>query len=222
MNAMNAMKMKPRPAQQTGPSSPARRRRSSRVVTVPHRARPSHDKDHPVQVTWPVVSGLPSLRKQALAQAIGDAIRTSTSSHARRRTSFRIVHFGVQRDRVQLIIEAGSKGTLMRSLRGLGVWIARRVNEVLARTGRVLADRYHEVALTTPRAVRNAIITVLRGSDGSGIDHFSSARWFGGWIKPLEEPAEPSPVAQPRTWLARVGWRRLGAVRFDESPEDPR
>lgn len=213
------MKMKPR-ASHGGRRPGAGRPKSGRIVGVPHRARPRHDKDYPVHVSWPVVSDLPSLRKPALARVIGDAIRTSTESHARRRTSFRILHFGVHRDRVKLIIEAGSKGTLMRSLRGLGVWIARRVNEVLDRTGRVLADRYQENALRTPREVRNAIVAVLKGSDGSGVDDFSSARWFGGWAKPLDAPDEPSPVAQPQTWLARVGWRRLGPVRLDERPDE--
>jgi REP element-mobilizing transposase RayT len=213
------MKVKPRISERHGGRRPgAGRPKSGRLVGVPHRARPRHDKDHPVHVTWPVLRDLPSLRKPVVARAIGDAIRTSTSSHARRRTSFRILHFSVQRDRVHLIIEAGSKGTLMRSLRGLGVWIARRVNEVIDRTGRVLADRYEEKALTTPREVRNAIIAVLGGEGGASVDEFSSARWFAGWAKPPEMPEEPSPVAQPRTWLARVGWRRLGAVRAGERP----
>jgi REP element-mobilizing transposase RayT len=29
---------------------------------------------------------------------------------------------------------------------------------------------------------------------------------------------EPAPVLQPRTWLARVGWRRYGLLRLDEAP----
>jgi len=29
---------------------------------------------------------------------------------------------------------------------------------------------------------------------------------------------ESAPVSRPRTWLARVGWRRGGPIRLDEAP----
>ena len=179
-----------------------------------------------MHVTWRFVRGLPSLRRLALARAIGDTIRTSTKGHARRRTSFRVTHFSIQPNHFHLIAEAGSKITLMKGLRGLGVWLARRVNEAIGRTGKVLADRYHERPLTTPRTVRNAIVYVLQNHRHHVrspyiVDECSSARWFTGWAAPLPAPTTPSPVAPPRTWLGDVGWRRYGPIRFDEGPKDP-
>src|SRR5262249_53190826 len=111
----------------------------------------------------------------------------------------------------------------LRGLRGLGTWLARRLNERLRRRGRVLADRYHQRALTTPRAMRNAIVYVLQNHVHHRrsrylVDECSSARWFRGWVSPLPPPDTPSPVAEPRTWLGRTGWRKHGPVGFDEGP----
>jgi hypothetical protein len=45
----------------------------------------------------------------------------------------------------------------------------------------------------------------------------------GGMRRPAHGAAprsarEAAPVSRPRTWLARVGWRRYGPLRLDESP----
>ena len=200
-----------------------RRRRAERSGAVPHRARPFHDESHPAHVTWRVVRGLPSLRGYTLARAVGRTFRAITMSHHRRRTSFRVIHFSIQSNHVHLIVEAGSKNTLMRGLRGLGIWLARRVNEELGRHGRVLADRYHARRLATPREMRNALVYVLQNHlhhrrSRSIVDECSSARWFVGWVEPLPAADTPAPVAQAQTWLGRTGWRRYGPIRFDEGP----
>src|SRR5262249_26797849 len=153
----------------------------------------------------------------------GQTIRAITQSHHSRRTSFRITHFSIQSNHVHLIVEAGGKLTLSRGLRGLGIWIARRVNLAAATHGRVIADRYHFRTLTTPRSVRNAIVHVLQNHlhhrrSRYIVDECSSARWFGGWAEPLPPADKPSPVAEPRTWLGRTGWRKHGPIRFDEGP----
>src|SRR5215470_15468422 len=184
---------------------------SGRPLGLPHRPRPFHDRHYPTHVTWRFVDGLPSLRRFALARALGTTIRTITESHARRQTSFRITHFSIQPNHVHLIVEAGSKLALSRGLQGLGIWLARRFNEKLGRRGRVLADRYHQRKLTTPRAVRNAIVYVLQNHlhhrrSRYIIDECSSARWFRGWAEPLAPADGPPPVAESRTWLGRIGW----------------
>ena len=150
-------------------------------------------------------------------------MRAITSSHARRQTSFRITHFSIQSNHVHLIVEAGGKLALSRGLRGLGIWLARRVNERLGRRGRVLADRYHLRELTTPLAVRNAIVYVLQNHVHHArsrylVDECSSARWFGGWAERLPPADTPPPVAASRTWLGSTGWLRHGRIRLDEGP----
>ncbi len=117
--------------------------------------------------------------------------------------------------------------TLMRGLRGLGIWLARRVNERLGRHAQVRAERYHARPPTTPRAVRNAIVYVLqkhrhRRPSRWIVDECSSARWFAGWAEPLPPPDTPPPVAPAWTWLGSTAWRRYGRIRFDETPRDGR
>jgi hypothetical protein len=97
----------------------------------------------------------------------------------------------------------------------------------------VLLGRYHVRALHTPREVRNALAYLLlnarkhwaqrRGfAPPVKLDEASSAAWFDGWSRLLQPPpAERSPVAPPRSWLLRVGWRRHGLVDPAEVPGFP-
>jgi REP element-mobilizing transposase RayT len=178
--------------------------------------------------------GLPSLRRQVLFAAMcQDFARAS-------RGAFRVVHFSVQSNHVHLLVEAHDKLALSRGVAGLSIRLARSVNRVLSRRGRVWADRYHARALRTPREVRHAIVYVLMnykkhgGAAARGIDPLSSASRFDGW-KPVPRerdptararfssarrctPNEGAPVWRPRTWLARAGWRRHGLIGTDECP----
>jgi len=60
---------------------------------------------------------------------------------------------------------------------------------------------------------------------GAGFDPYSSAVWFDGWKEgPLRWPMSVErapPVAPPRTWLLRTGWRRHGALALCEVPGGP-
>jgi len=52
-----------------------------------------------------------------------------------------------------------------------------------------------------------------------GVDPRSSGPWFDGWAHELTPPAAPSPISQPRTWLASIGWRRAGGpIECREAP----
>ena len=107
--------------------------------------------------------------------------------------------------------------------------LARAVNRVMKRGGRVLADRYHLHLLKTPREARHALRYVLlnarRHAKEAGLrlprvarlDPASSARWFDGWKVAAHAMAATvcasrAPVAAARTWLLRVGWRRRGLI----------
>jgi hypothetical protein len=81
--------------------------------------------------------------------------------------------------------------------------------------------------LRTPREVRNALVYVLNNfrkhvGGAQGLDPRSSARWFDGWRGGLVEIADRSPLAEARTWLARVGWRRRGLIDVGECPHPRR
>lgn len=184
---------------------------------VAHRRRVPHDTRCPAHVTLRVRNGLPSLRLSTTFSAVNVAMAAGSTS------TFRLVHFSVQRDHVHLLVEADTPVALVRGMQGLAIRIAKAVNRLLGRRGKVWADRYHARILRTPREVRNAFVYVLQnfrrhGVVARGLDPYSSARWFTGWRIPTRQTVEPAPVAQARTWLARVGWSRLGLLSVDECP----
>ena len=123
---------------------------------------------------------------------------------------------------IHLICEAASREALARGLQGLLIRIARGLNRVLDRRGKVFADRYHDRVLKTPAQVRNAIAYVLNNARRHAAqrgrklhpmwtDPFSSAPVFFGV---REEPS----LASARTWLLSRGWSRAGRVFMDEVP----
>jgi hypothetical protein len=136
---------------------------------------------------------------------------------------FRVLHFSVQTDHVHLLLEGDGHVELRRGIQGLAIRVAKAINRALGRRGKVWADRYHARALATPREVRNALVYILHNwrkhlSGMRGLDPRSSAAWFTGWRRAILAPAGPPPVAAPRTWLAGLGWKRLGLVSVDEAP----
>ncbi len=186
---------------------------------VPHHRRPPHRAAHPLHVTLRALPGLPSFRSARLFPAIQHAIRLA--SHE----GFALVEFSVQSNHLHLIVEAKDREALSSGMRGLAIRVARAVNRVLERRGRVWADRYHARPLTTPREARAALVYVLmnhRKHEGAGgpVDRCSSAPWFRGWqALPQRLPAVSTPPAvTARTWLLQVGWRRHGLIRLTERP----
>jgi hypothetical protein len=161
--------------------------------------------------------GLPSLRGARLFPALRRGLAVASNA------GFRIPHFSVQANHVHLLIEADDGRAFERGMQGLAIRLAKAINRQLGRAGRVWADRYHRRALRTRREVRNGLVYVLlngrkHGVSGPGIDPYSSGAWFGGWREPIEPPRLPAPVARPRTWLLRVGWRRGGSIGVDQAP----
>jgi REP element-mobilizing transposase RayT len=208
----------------------AGRKASGRARGLPHRRRPYHDAHQPVHVTLRVRRAVGSLRRRAVAAEILRSFRAAAGD-ASRTTTFRVVHFSVQPDHLHLIVEGSGKVALGRGLQGLASRLARRINACLGRRGPVFADRYFGRSLATPAEVRNAIVYVLTNAAKhaepipdlgtapvGGLDPCSSGYWFDGWdVAPPPQEARP-PVATPRTWLLRVGWRRHGAVARTARP----
>jgi len=185
---------------------------------MPHRPRLPHRAAHPVHVTLRAMSAIRCLRADKVFPRLRHALIAASHS------GFRIIHYSVQDDHIHLIIEADDGSRLSRGMRGLAIRIARAVNGALGRRGTVWDSRYHCRALSTPRAVRHAIVYVLmnfkkHGTRGGRIDPCSSGAWFDGWRTRLgTEPSAPSPVRRAQSWLAAVGWRRYGLIDFQEHP----
>jgi hypothetical protein len=132
-----------------------------------------------------------------------------------------------------MIVEAAGKQALGRGMKSIAARLVRVVHRVWHRSGKVLMGRYHVRALRTPREVRDAIAYVLLNARrhwqkrfGQAptdlIDEASSGAWFAGWKQePLPMSAhDPPPVADARTWLLRIGWKRHGLIDLGEVPGD--
>ena len=188
-----------------------------------HIRRPPHSRHQPLHVTVRIRAGLPTLREQSLFDCVRRQIR------AAQQRFIRIVHFSVQSNHLHLLVEASDRGRLSAGMKGFGVRLARNLNRLLGARGRVIGDRYHARALTTPREVRNALVYVLfnhkkHGRGKANIDPCSSARFFHGWSeRPLIPKARGSPGGWPlplaETWLLKSGWKRMGELDPFESPE---
>jgi REP element-mobilizing transposase RayT len=176
-----------------------------------------------VHVTLKVAADVGSLTGKKAFAAVSTALGAG-----KERSGFRITDWTVQRDHLHLMVEADDRVTLSRGMQALATRIARRLNKALGRSGRAFADRYHMRELKTPREVRNALAYILCNARRHGqvpdewyawIDPCSSAAWFDGWRwKPATKQGGPPPVAAPRTWLRREGWRRHGLLEPDDVP----
>ncbi len=133
----------------------AGRKRVAPRPGVPHRSRAPHHRHHPVHVTLRAGALPASLRAAAVFPAVRGALARAS------REAFRVLAFSIQADHVHLVVEAESTHRLTRGLQGLAIRVARAVNRVLGRRGVVWSDRYHARALTTPRAVRHALVYVF-------------------------------------------------------------
>jgi len=162
---------------------------------VSHRPRPEHVARFPLHVVLRTVEGLPSLRRPDVFAAVRAALAAGGS-----RFRMRIVHFSVQGNHIHLISEARDALSLTRGTQGLMVRIARAVNRVAERSGRVFDDHYFARELRTPAEVRRAVRYVL-----------DNAMLHAGASPRTDDCASIRPVAAPRTWLLSVGWRRSRA-----------
>jgi REP element-mobilizing transposase RayT len=198
---------------------PPSRRPTVAGPRVPHRTRPDHDHRHPVRVTMRMTDWLfDSLRDDHITHAISLSL-----ARMRERSDFRVVHYTIQMDHLHFIVEADNRVALMRGLQGLAVSLARRINRATGRSGRLFGPhRYEAEAATTPRHTRNVLAKVLFsfaqfGLDRTPIDSLSSARWFDGLEGHPPLALTDAPVAAPRTWLLKTGWRTEGRLTCYEA-----
>src|SRR6202011_161830 len=123
---------------------------------VSHRRRPALSSHHPAHITLRVLPHVWNLRSRRAFRAVGRAFASS-----KEREGFRLVHFSVQGNHLHLIVEARDAERLSRGRQGLATWIARRLNQLIGRRGKVFADRFHAHVLRTPLEVAHAIAYVL-------------------------------------------------------------
>ena len=195
---------------------------------VPHVTRKVLAPRFPVHATIKLVRGLPSLRQRREYAALREAFAAGCD-----RFAFRLVHYAVLNEHLHMVVEAADREALTRGMQGLLIRIAKALNRLWSRRGRVFADRFHDRILKSPREVRTALAYVFgnahkhaaQGHALAGankpIDTFTSAPWFDGWKDPLTVrglEAITRPIAHAHTWLLTQGWRRHGLLPFHEPP----
>src|SRR3954471_6149396 len=185
---------------------------------MPHVTRPTVDPRFPVQVTIRATPGLPSLRSPRVFGALRRAIARASIDR------FRVIHFSIQQDHGHFIVEGDEARRARGGVHGLAIRLALAVNRVLGRKGKVVGDRYHARALTTPRQMRTSMVYVLLNfrkhlRAPACIDPRSSGQHFPGWQASPVATDVASATVPPDTWMARVGWRLAGGpMRVDEHP----
>jgi hypothetical protein len=186
--------------------------------SMPHTTRPKVDPRHPVQVTIRATPGLPSLRSPQVFAALRHAIARASVDR------FRVIHFSLQQDHGHFIVEGDEARRARGGIHGLAIRLALAVNRVLGRKGKVVGDRYHARALTTPRQMRTSLVYVLLNfrkhlRAPACIDPRSSGPHFSGWARPPVAASVAAATALPSTWIARIGWLRAGGpLRVEEHP----
>jgi hypothetical protein len=91
-----------------------------------------------------------------------------------------------------LLVEAEDERALSRGMNGLGVRVAKGLNRVMGRSGKVLEERYHGHVLRTPTEVRRARSYLL-----------GNARRHIGLV--VADPyTSRVPVVAPLTFLMRL------------------
>ena len=191
---------------------------------VAHERRVRFKPYQPLMVTLRLCEGLRSLRADREHALLLEAFQRSE------REDFRVVHYSVQSNHLHLVVEAQGHEALSRGMIGLSVRIARVLNRLWRRKGKVLGDRYHAEVLKNPTMVRNALVYVLNNGRKHGCwiaarpDVYSSGPWFDGWRRPpIEAESSPRPLPRPlpppKTWLLSVGWKRLGLLAVHDLPK---
>jgi putative transposase len=138
----------------------------------------------PVHVTWRMEKGVWSLRTR---RCFGPMKRAMYAGAVK--NGFRLVHYAVMGNHVHLIVEAQDRVKLATGMQGMGVRIAKALNRVMRRSGRVIGDRYHAHVLKTPSEVKRARTYLLTNAQ----HHYGHAH--------ADSFASQVAVVAPRTWL---------------------
>jgi len=180
----------------------AGRKRQGPRPLVPHRPRAPLRPGWGVHVTVRVLDHVWNLRARR-----SFAVISACFERGKDRFGCRLIAFSVQGNHLHLLMEATDTVALRRAISGLMIRIAKGLNRLMGRHGKVFADHYHSRVLRTPTEAARARSYVLGNfahhatQNGRCIDDTNP--------DPLSSAAAGSPlVVAPRSWLMSVGWKR--------------
>jgi putative transposase len=164
---------------------------------VAHRKRPRFETRMPLHITLRVADHVWNLRSRRSLGVVQRALFAGGD-----RFGARVVNMAVQGNHVPLILEADNTAALVRSMKGLTIRIARGLNGLMGRSGRVFADRYHTHLLRTPTEVRRAV-HYLKDNHRRHVEAHED--FPAEWVDPYSSasPAFGLTLPRPRTWLMR-------------------
>jgi putative transposase len=200
--------------QRGGKRKGAGRKPTGKRAGVKHVARSYLTEREPLHVGLRLCRGLPNMQWPRVFKAVRRAFEDAAAA----RDDFRVTHYSVQGNHMHLIVEADDRSALSRGMQGLTIRVAKAINRLAKRSGKVFADRFWSRVLGSPREVRNAIKYVL----GNTRVH---AERMGIWITPPpRDPFAAGPgsdrpgIYEPRCWLLRAGWTTARPPRALTSP----
>ena len=178
----------------------AGRKPNGATAGVSHLRRPRFARTLPVHVTLCMARHVYNLRSRRSFSVIGRAL-----ARAADRFGVRVVRFSVQGNHVHLVLEAAATEALSRAMQGFSIRVAKGLNRMMHRQGRVLADRYHARVLRSPTEVRRAVAYVRN-------NHQKHMAEIGrplspGFVDPYASEGASLALPAPRTWLLRANLR---------------
>jgi REP element-mobilizing transposase RayT len=184
-----------KPASRRGGKRPnAGRRPTGARAGVSHAPRERIERFLPVHVTLRMARHVYNLRSRRSFSVVGRAIAAAAE-----RFGVRIIEFSVQGNHMHIIVEAGAHEALSRAMQGFSIRVAKGLNAMMKRAGRVLADRYHAHVLRTPNETRRAVLYVRN-------NHRMHMAQAGnpvprGYVDPFSSSGPDIALPPPRTWL---------------------
>jgi REP element-mobilizing transposase RayT len=114
-----------------------------------HQRREAFSKRMPVHVTMKMAKDVKGLRGRRMYKAVAAALWA-----AARNDDGLLCDFSVQNDHLHLVMDAANSKAMRSAVSGLAIRVAKAINGLCGRKGRVFDDRYHARVLRTPTEVR--------------------------------------------------------------------
>jgi len=157
----------------------------------------------PLHVSLRMAPHVYNLRSRRAFRVITAALRISSD-----RFNVRVVEFSVQGNQIHLLVEAPDRRALARAIQGFSIRLAKGLNRMMGRKGRVFDDRYHARVLRTPAEVRDAIRYVLESARKHAAERGET--YAPGYVDPYSSAGADVALPPAQTWLLRTGWKRAG------------
>ena len=186
-----------------GARAGAGRPRTLPRVELAHRSRDAFAR-LPLHVTMRMAAHVFGLRSRRSLRVVRTALLGSSN-----RFDVRVVQVSVQGNHLHLLVEAPDQRALGRAMKGLAVRVARGMNKLMGKSGRVIGDRYHSRALRTPTEVRRVMHYIRanhqhHATGRAAVDEYSSDGLLA------------DAVVSGRLCLVTTGYRRGRATRSTE------